>query len=127
MWKLGLWPRNLFSGKICFEFSALVLCSDTSISPDVVSFRQKCGEKSVFQHSLADSFLSKFHLKMFLYKQTSQGADPHPPSSILGKEGRNHLNEEITSFLPTGIGEEYGQTISNLGHTALLRRFVLPL
>ncbi len=27
MWKLGLWPRNSFSGNICFEFSALVLCS----------------------------------------------------------------------------------------------------
>ncbi len=27
MWKLGLWPRNSFSGYICFEFSALVLCS----------------------------------------------------------------------------------------------------
>ncbi len=27
MWKLGLWPRNSFSGNICFEFSVLVLCS----------------------------------------------------------------------------------------------------
>ncbi len=27
MWKLGLWPRNLFSGNICFEFSVLCLCS----------------------------------------------------------------------------------------------------
>jgi hypothetical protein len=27
MWKLGLWPRNFFSGNICFEFSLLVLCS----------------------------------------------------------------------------------------------------
>ncbi len=25
--KLGLWPRNSFSGNICFEFSLLVLCS----------------------------------------------------------------------------------------------------
>jgi hypothetical protein len=29
MWILGLWPRNSFSGIICFEFSALVLCSVT--------------------------------------------------------------------------------------------------
>jgi hypothetical protein len=28
MWILGLWLRNSFSGKICFEFSALVLCSE---------------------------------------------------------------------------------------------------
>jgi hypothetical protein len=27
MWKLGLWPRNSFSGNICFEFTVLVLCS----------------------------------------------------------------------------------------------------
>ncbi len=27
MWKLRLWPRNSFSGNICFEFSALILCS----------------------------------------------------------------------------------------------------
>jgi hypothetical protein len=27
MWKLGLWPRNSFSGNICFEFSVAVLCS----------------------------------------------------------------------------------------------------
>jgi hypothetical protein len=35
-----------------------------------------------------------------------QGADPHPPSSFTRrKTGRNHLNEEITPLLPTGIGE----------------------
>jgi hypothetical protein len=28
MWKFGLWPRNSFSGNICFEFSVLVLCSE---------------------------------------------------------------------------------------------------
>ncbi len=27
IWKLGLWPRNSFSGNICFQFSVLVLCS----------------------------------------------------------------------------------------------------
>ncbi len=31
MWKLGLWPRNSFSGNICFEFSVLVLCSAVQI------------------------------------------------------------------------------------------------
>ncbi len=42
---------------------------------------------------------------------------PTPPPSTLGKAGRNHLNEEIiTPLLPTGIGERFSQTISNLGH-----------
>jgi hypothetical protein len=29
MWKSGLRPRNSFSGKICFEFSLLCLCSES--------------------------------------------------------------------------------------------------
>jgi hypothetical protein len=41
----------------------------------------------------------------------SQGADSHPPSSTLGKAGRNHLNKEITPLHPTGIGERFSQTI----------------
>jgi hypothetical protein len=47
---------------------------------------------------------------------------PSPPPSTLVKAGRNHLNEEITPLLLIGIGERYSQTISNLGHVALLRR-----
>jgi hypothetical protein len=35
--------------------------------------------------------------------------------------GKNHLNE-ITPLLPTGRGERYSQTISNLGHAALWGR-----
>jgi hypothetical protein len=30
MWKLGLWPRNFFSGNIYFKFSVLCLCSAAS-------------------------------------------------------------------------------------------------
>jgi hypothetical protein len=59
-----------------------------------------------------------------------QGANSLPPysTSIVAKTGKNHLNEEITtSLLPTGIGERFSQTISNLGHAALLRRCELPL
>ncbi len=44
-----------------------------------------------------------------------QGAD----SPLQGKAGKNHLNEEFTPLLPNGIGEQYSQTISNLGHAAL--------
>jgi hypothetical protein len=50
----------------------------------------------------------------------------HPPLSA-AKADRNHLNEYNTSHLPTGIGERYSQTISNLGcQAALLRRCELP-
>ncbi len=46
----------------------------------------------------------------------ASGCRPPPPSSMREKASRNHLNEEITSLLPTRIGEQYSQTISNLGH-----------
>ncbi len=48
------------------------------------------------------------------------GCRTPPPPLRVAKAGRNHLNEEITPLLPTGIGERYSQTISNLGHVALL-------
>jgi hypothetical protein len=44
-----------------------------------------------------------------------------------GKAGRCHLLEKIIPLLPTGIGERFSQTISNLGHAALLSRCKLPL
>ncbi len=51
-----------------------------------------------------------------------------PPSSTRRERHKNHLNEENTLLLlPTGIGERYGQTISNSGHAALLHRCELPL
>jgi hypothetical protein len=39
-----------------------------------------------------------------------------PPSFTRRKADRNHLNEEIIPLLPTGLGERFSQTISNLGH-----------
>ncbi len=57
----------------------------------------------------------------------TQNAGPLPPSFTVAKAGRNHLNVEITHLLPTGIGERYCQTISNLGHAALLHRGELSL
>jgi hypothetical protein len=44
---------------------------------------------------------------------------PTPPPLHERLAGKNHLNEEITPLLPTGTGERYCQTISNLGHAAL--------
>jgi hypothetical protein len=54
---------------------------------------------------------------------------PIPPPTPLhvAVAEKNHLNEEITPLFPTGIAERYCQTISNLGHAALLRRCELPL
>ncbi len=46
---------------------------------------------------------------------------------LVSKASRNHLNEEITPLLPTGIGERYSQTISNLGHAALLTDVTPPV
>ncbi len=56
-----------------------------------------------------------------------QGADSYHLPLRLVKAGKTYLNEEITSLLPTGINKRHSQTISNLGHTALLRQSELPL
>jgi hypothetical protein len=55
------------------------------------------------------------------------GSRHSPPPSTPGKAGRNPLNEKTTPLLPAGISERFSQTISNLGHAALLRRCELPL
>jgi hypothetical protein len=50
-----------------------------------------------------------------------------PPPLHVGTAGKNHLNEEITPLIPTGIGVRYCQTITNLRHSAILRRCEFPL
>jgi hypothetical protein len=72
--------------------------------------------------------LSNGHCKFHQHLGKATGYRPPPtlPRRV-AKAGRNHLNEEITPLVPTGIGEVYSQTISNLGHAALLRRSELPL
>ncbi len=57
-------------------------------------------------------------------EQRPQGADPLPlPLPLrVAMSGRNHLNEEITPLLPTGIGKRCSQTISNLGHAEDMQR-----
>jgi hypothetical protein len=63
-----------------------------------------------------------------MWRQHRVSTPPPPPSfSTRGQAGRNHLNAENTPLLPIGIGEQYSQTISNLGHAAVLRRCELPL
>jgi hypothetical protein len=57
----------------------------------------------------------------------TQGGSSQPLPPLIAKADRNHWNDEITPLLPTGIGERYSQTISNLGQAALLRRCELPL
>jgi hypothetical protein len=46
------------------------------------------------------------------------GLNPPFPPPCIAKTGKNYLNEEITTLLPTGIGERFNQTI--LGQAALL-------
>ena len=50
-----------------------------------------------------------------------RGADPSPLPLRVATAGKKHLNEESTPLLLTGIGQRCSQTISNLGHEALLR------
>jgi len=143
MQKLGTRPPSFISGKICFEFS--VQCSQRYLS--IVStysyIKLRRGELVVLPvlAKKARTFLcleicpvsafAKMRIQLFVLAtqagSTHRVPTPQPPSSTLGKAGRNHLNEEITPLLPTGIGERFSHTISNLGHAALLRRCELPL
>ncbi len=41
MWKLGLWLRNSFSGKICFEYSVLVFCRALTANNFTFMYSQK--------------------------------------------------------------------------------------
>ncbi len=43
-----------------------------------------------------------------------------PPSTTRAKTSRNNLNDEIIRLLPTGIGERYSQTISNLANKRIV-------
>ncbi len=77
---------------------------------------------------MLNPLIQQFFPQFRFHCKKPQGDHPHPPSSIrVAKAGRNNLNEVITPLLPTGIGEGFSQTISNLGHAALLRRCELPL
>ncbi len=61
----------------------------------------------------------------YLGSSNHSSPTPTPTSSTRGEAGRNHLNQEITPTPPHwdhGIDEQYSQTISNLGHTAVRRR-----
>jgi hypothetical protein len=62
-----------------------------------------------------------------VYLWFPQGVDPLPLPLRERKAGKNHLTEEITPLFPTGLGEGYSQTISNLGHAAPLRRYTKVL
>ncbi len=72
-------------------------------------------------------------LKTILHKtprlpyQNHRAPTPSPLPLCIGTAGKNHLNEEITLLLHTGIGKRFTQTISTLGHAALLLRCEPPL
>ncbi len=70
---------------------------------------------------------SQSQLSDWLSEVSPQGADPPSLPLCVATAGKNHLNEEITPFLPTSIGERCSQTILNLGHAAVLRRCELTL
>jgi hypothetical protein len=58
-------------------------------------------------------------------------AQPQVSLSLLGSNSRRKLFLRVIFlvflFMYTGIGGRFSQTISNLGHTALLRGNELPL
>jgi hypothetical protein len=63
-----------------------------------------------------------------MYVVYAQGADSPPPTPLHVATAGKNLNEEITPLLPSGLSKRFFcQTISILGHAALLRLCELPL
>jgi hypothetical protein len=87
----------------------------------------QCASRKAGTEGAADVIIRARDLAVLRRVAQLEGADSPPPPLSVVKTGKNHLNEEITSLLPTGIGKRFNQTISNLGHAALLRRCELPL
>ncbi len=57
----------------------------------------------------------------------AQGADPFPTSSTCKRRQVKLIWTRKLPPPPPGMGERFSQTISNLGHAALVRRCELPL
>ncbi len=53
--------------------------------------------------------------------ETHRMPTPFPLPLLVAKAGRNHLNEEITPLLLTGIIERYSQTVTNMCQAALTK------
>jgi len=66
------------------------------------SFVLNVSLNSIFHPSRVHTFNFSKKVKIIVAHRVPT---PIPPSSTQGKAGRNHLNEEITRLLPTGIGE----------------------
>jgi hypothetical protein len=96
MWKLGLWPRNSFTGNICFEFSVLVL-------------------SSVEEATLTNFFFSIISQYHFFTEDTGEEAGSHQPPQLTTSNNNNNNssnnkrveeNKDATvdaSNLPKGI------------------------
>ncbi len=96
-----------------------------STSSELLSFRLSAWPTQITSNK-PNTAVVPLHLCTNRGGAASQGANPTPSSTRIAKAGKNHLNEEITPLLPTGIDEWYSQN-TNIGHAALLRQCWLPL
>ncbi len=79
--------------------------------------------RSLFVFSISLVVLK--HLHDQLHHHTALIPSPLPLRVV--KTGRNHLKEEFTPLLLTGIGERFQPNLNNLGNAAPLCRCELPL
>ncbi len=108
IWKLGLWPRNCFSGNMCFEFSVSGLCSARTVmvfmylylSSHASTLKLVPRTRSLATHSL-DWIFAGLHAGLdareakFLI--TWADVDLFPPASKLGKVfGQSELSSLLS-------------------------------
>jgi hypothetical protein len=97
------------------------LCSLKEKSGSLGDFQVKIFSQSTHSyHRVKEDWEREYRV---LFREGHHRAPTHSPLPLrVAKTGKNHLNEEITPLLPTGKGERFSQTMSKLGHAALLRR-----
>ncbi len=114
--------NNSRPGRVWLVTSRLGTGKSLTFFYSVVGMKEVVWAYTVYPHCHESIIIFCFFLRWYFMHSVLTP----PPLLSVAMAGRNHLNEWNTPLFPTGIGERYSQTISNLCQAALSRRCVPP-